>query len=73
MSIKPEKHLAEQFILPLSEVKDKTIIDGTEKMPLTKAQLRQVRHLVYYCPECKAYHFWGGNDFRDVEAVLIPK
>lgn len=73
MNIKPEKHLAEQFTLPLPEVKDKTIMDNGEEMPLTKAELRRVRHLVYYCPECKAYHFWDGNDFEDVGAILIPK
>ena len=52
------------------EVKDKTIMDNGEEMPLTKAQLRRVHHLVYYCPECKAYHFWDGMNFEDVEAIL---
>lgn len=63
---------------------DKTIIDGGEQMPLPKEQLKKVRHLVYYCPdctehlrdgpvyrpECKAYHFWDGKTFEDVEAIL---
>jgi hypothetical protein len=55
---------------PIPEVKDKTIIDGTEKMCLSKDELRQSRHLVFYCPECMAYHLWGGNDFEDVRAAL---
>jgi hypothetical protein len=54
----------------LEEIRDKTIMDNGEEMPLTKLQLRKVRHLVYWCPECKAYHFFDGNDFEDIEAIL---
>jgi hypothetical protein len=57
-------------ITATSEIRDKTIVRDDETMPLTKADLRRVRHLVYYCPACKAYHFWDGNDFEDVEAIL---
>ena len=49
---------------------EKTIMDNGEEMPLSKEQLKRVRHLVYYCPECKAYHFWDGRAFEDVEAIL---
>jgi len=49
---------------------EKTIMDNGEEMPLSKEQLKRVRHLVYYCPECKAYHFWDGRTFEDVEAIL---
>lgn len=54
----------------LEEIKDKTIMDNGEEMPLSKEQLKRVRHLVYYCSECTAYHFWDGKNFEDVEAIL---
>ena len=46
------------------------MFNGEEIMPLTKEQLKKVRHLVYWCSGCKGYHFWEGKDFEDVEAVL---
>ena len=46
------------------------IIENGEEMPLTREQIKKVRGLVYYCPECDGYHFWDGKDFEDVESIL---
>ena len=51
----------------------KFIIDNGEEMPLTLEELKKVRKLVYWCPECKAYHLWSKNDFEDIEAIIGKK
>jgi hypothetical protein len=48
----------------------KTIMDNGEQIDVTREQLVKVRKLVYWCPDCKAYHLWDGNDFEDIEVII---
>jgi uncharacterized protein with PIN domain len=50
--------------------KTKTIVDNGEEMEVSREELKKVRSLVYYCPECKHYHLWEGKSFEDIEEVL---
>ena len=50
--------------------KTRAIIENGEQLDVTQEELRKVRKLVYYCPECKVYHLWDGKSFEDVEEVL---
>jgi hypothetical protein len=52
--------------------KTRSIIGSGEGRDVAVKELRKVRHLVYWCPQCHCYHLWDGNDFEDVEAVLGP-
>lgn len=56
-------------ILP-TVTETRPIIEGGEQMDIPKAQLKKVRHLVYWCPECKAYHLKEGKDFEDIEIII---
>jgi len=50
-----------------------TILENGESMEVSREELKRIRHLVYYCPECPGYHLWSENDFEDIEAVLNRK
>lgn len=47
-------------------------IDVKNQGPMTvrPEELKKVRHLIYWCPKCKVYHLFEGNDFEDVEAII---
>ena len=50
--------------------KTRTIIENGEQLDVTLEQLRKVRELVYWCPQCHCYHLWEGKDFADIEGIL---
>ena len=50
--------------------KTKTIIENGEQLDVTREELKRVRRLVYWCPECKAYHLFDGKTFEDIEEIL---
>ena len=53
--------------------KTRAIIENGEQLDVTPEEflkVRRVKGLIYYCPECRAYHLFDGKDFEDVEAIL---
>ena len=53
--------------------KTRTIIENGERLDVTSEEFkkfRKVKELIYYCPECKAYHLFDGKTFEDIEEVL---
>ena len=75
----PRTALLDQLKTPedkaaLDRVARRLIIFGDEKMSLTWEEIKKVRHLLYWCPECAGYHPWPGNDLEDVKVFLdIPE
>ena len=57
----------------MKALRNKIISDNVNTLSLTVAELKQVRHLVYLCKECKVYYFWHDKSFKDVEAILGPQ
>jgi hypothetical protein len=60
----------------ITATKTRTIVENGEEITITRAELKKVRHLCYWCPECEVYHLFEGKDFGDVEAVMgieMPK
>ena len=53
--------------------KARTIVENGEQMDVTPEELRKVRKMVYWCPQCRCYHLWEGKDFEDIELIIGKK
>jgi len=48
----------------------RAIIKGWGQINIARGDLKKVRHLIYWCPPCHAYHLWEGKSFQDIEIAI---